>query len=175
MGVWRDEAGGVSVGVSVSVADCVGEPLCRFFADGVSDSSGVGLGNFLFRCFVEMEGLGSGVSDAFDRGEVFAFGFADRAVSSSGVAVGDAFLECFGDADGLGSGASDFFGRGESLVLGLPDGLGDGVESFFFVGVFLRLCGAGVGVGAKTFLILSPNDSSADSAARAKVQTTPSV
>jgi hypothetical protein len=75
----------------------------------------------------------------------------------------------FAGADALGDGVSDgaglaaafFFGDGDfsGVALGLGVGVGDFSAVDFF---FVCLRGVGVGVGAKTFLSLSPNVSSAD-------------
>ena len=52
----RGVALGRGVGVSFSVAVGVGESLRRFI-EGVTDSSGVGVGEIFLRCFGDAEGL----------------------------------------------------------------------------------------------------------------------
>jgi hypothetical protein len=79
---------------------------------------------------------------------------------SSGVGVGDAFLR-FDLLRGVGDGVGDAF-------LGLGEAVGDGVDVGFFVECFRCLRdGVGVESGSRTFLILVPNDSSAEGAALA--------
>ena len=108
-----------------------GEDLCFFFGEGLGEESRVGVGEDLFFFFGEAEALGS------------AF--------SAGVGPPEAFL-FFEDGDGDFSGVADGFGVGDLSA-----------SSFFFCAVELLRCfrGAGVGVGAKIFLILLPSDSSA--------------
>jgi hypothetical protein len=75
---------------------------------------------------------------------------------SSGLGVGDCLL-CFRFVSGvgLGDGVGEIFFR-------LGEAVGDGLGVGFFAERFLCLrAGAGVGVGAKIFLIFLPNDSSA--------------
>lgn len=120
---------------------------------GVSFGEGVGVS------------VSSGVGEALCR---FFTGVGD----SSGVGVGELFLRCPGDAEGLGLGVFDAVAGGECFVLCFADGLGDGEDVFFLVDIALRcLRGDGVAVGSKTFLILSPSDSSADWPINANVQT----
>jgi hypothetical protein len=75
---------------------------------------------------------------------------------SSGLGVGDFLLcLCFVSGVGLGDGVGEIFFR-------LGEAVGDGLGVGFFAERFLCLrAGAGVGVGAKIFLIFVPNDSSA--------------
>lgn len=90
--------------------------------------------------------------------------------------MGDAFFFFLGEGETLGSGVCEGLGLGEALRVFLGDGEGDfsgvaaafGEGDFSAAGVFfdvleLLRCffGAGVGVGAKIFLSLLPNDSSA--------------
>ncbi len=83
-------------------------------------------------------------------------GCAGSAVSA-GVGLGEAFLFFEGEGDGDFSGVADGFGVGDFSAV-----------SVFFEVVELLRCfrGAGVGVGAKIFLILLPNDSSAGALGR---------
>jgi hypothetical protein len=74
---------------------------------------------------------------------------------SSGLGVGD-FLLCFCLVSGVGLGD----GVGE-IFLCFGEAVGDGLGVDFFAERFLCLRGAGVGVGAKIFLIFVLNDSSA--------------
>lgn len=99
-------------------------------------------------------------------GELLRFFFLlDALGEGSGVGLGEDFF-FFAEADGLGDGVSDgvglavafFFGDGDFSGVALGFSVGDFSAVDFF---FVRLCGVGVGVGAKTFLSLSPNDSSA--------------
>jgi hypothetical protein len=155
-GVSLDSETGVGVGEGVGVSDGegVGECLCLFLTAGVSDSSGVAVGEtFLWPRLGDGEGVGSSVPD------------------DSGVALVGTFLwRCFGDADGVGSGVSDGSALGDRFGFGLTVGLGE--DDFFLVDVVLWcLRGVGVGVGTKIFLILSPTDSSAGLAIREKAQT----
>jgi hypothetical protein len=126
---------------------------------GVSPDSGVALG------------LANGEGDSPDDGdgvrELLRFFFLLDAVGeASGVALGDDFF-FFSETDALGDGVSDglglaavfFFGDGDFSGVALGFGVGDFSAGDFF---FVRLCGVGVGVGAKIFLSLVPNVSSAD-------------
>ena len=100
-------------------------------------------------------------------GELLRFFFLLDAVGEdSGVGLGDDFF-FFADADALGDGVCDGVGLAAAFFLGDGDfsgvALGFGVGDFSADDFFLmRFRGVGVGVGAKTFLSLSPNDSSAD-------------
>ena len=155
-------------GVGDSSGVGVGEALCLFFVDGVGDSSGVGVGEVL--CFFFADGLAD--SSGVGVGDVLSFFFVTGVGDSSGVGVGEAFLRCFGEAEGLGLEVLDEVVLGKCFALGVVDGLGDGDAAFFFVDVVLRcLCGAGVGVGSKIFLILSPSDSSAASLTTGRAKT----
>jgi hypothetical protein len=135
--------------------------------DGVADSVGVGEGEGL-RFFFFVEGLGeeSGVG----AGDVFCF-FGEGLGEESGVGAGEVFF-FFGEAVAAGVSANVglpeafFFFEGDGDFSGVADGFGVGdfsASSFFFgVGELLRCFrGVGVGVGAKIFLILLPNVSSA--------------
>jgi hypothetical protein len=88
-------------------------------------------------------------------GEVFFF-FGEAEALGSAFSAGVGFPEAFfffeEEGDGDFSGAADDFGVGDLSAF-----------SFFFGAVELLRCfrGVGVGVGAKIFLILLPNDSSA--------------
>ena len=106
-------------------------------------------------------------------GEGLRFFFLGEALGEeSGVGVGEVFF-FFGEAVGLGVSAGAglaeaflfFDGEGDGDFSGVGDGFGVddfSAVSFFFGAVELLRClrGAGVGVGAKIFLILVPNDSS---------------
>ena len=107
-----------------------GEDLRFFFGEALGEESGTGVGEDFFFFFGEAEVLGP------------AF--------SVGVGLADVFF--FFEEEGGG----DFSGVAEGF------GVGDFSASFFFDVVELWWCfrGAGVGVGAKIFLILLPNDSS---------------
>lgn len=124
-------------------------------------------------------GLGEddGVSVGVGEGDVFFFFFPGEALGEdSGAGVGEAFFFFLGDGEALASGVSEGVGLGEALRFFPGDGDGDfsgvaaafGEGDFSATGVFfdvleLLRCfrGAGVGVGAKIFFNLLPNDSSA--------------
>ena|GEM_PF-1317688 len=130
------------------------DALASGIAEGVSgddgDSTGIGDGDAFFFFRGEVLGELSGVG----LGEVFFFFFGEAEALASdfaeGVGLGDAF--CF------------FAGEGVGDFSGVARGLGDGdfsVVSFLTVELLRCFRGAGVGVGAKIFLSLLPNDSSA--------------
>jgi hypothetical protein len=140
---------GVALGVAEGPVDSDGDglgvgELFRFFflLDALGDDSGVGLGDDFF-FFAEIDALGedSGVG----LGEDFFF-FDEEDALEEGV------------SDGVGVAAVFFFGDGDFSGVALGLGVGDFSAVDFF---FVCLRGAGVGVGANTFLSLSPNDSSA--------------
>jgi hypothetical protein len=116
--------------------------------EGVEDSVGVGVGEGERLCFFFGEESGVGV------GEDFRFFFGEAEAPGSGFCAGVGFSEAF-----------LFFGEeGDGDFSGVADGVGDFFASSFFFGAgeLLRCFrGVGVGVGAKIFLILLPNDSSA--------------
>ena len=143
------EGDGVTLGVSSAPGVKVG------LGEAAGDSAGVGEGEGLrfFFFFGEWlgEDSGAGVGEAlFFPGEGDATG-SDFTV---GLGLGEAFLLFDGDGEGDG----DFSGIGDGFGVGDFSG-----PSFFFVAVEFLRCfrGAGVGVGAKIFLILLPNDCSA--------------
>lgn len=163
------EGDGVTLGVSSAPGVAVG------LDKGSGDSPGVGVGDGEDFRFFFGEGLGeesvSGV------GEDFFFFFGEALGEESGAGVGEDFCFFFGEADALGSASSAGVGLAETLFFfeeggdgdfsGVADGFGAGdfSASSFFLGAVedgLRCFrGVGVGVGAKIFLILLPNDSSA--------------
>lgn len=105
-------------------------------------------------------GCGVGVSVGEGVGEGLRFFLVEGVADSSGVGVGEGFLRRLELTDGLG----------DDFPFGFTDGVGD--PDFFLVDVVLRCFrGVGVGVGWKTFLILSPSDSSFASVVRVKMQT----
>ena len=124
---------------------------------GVSPDSGVALGL--------ADGAGDSPGDGLGVGDVLRFFFLLDAVGDdSGVGLGEDFF-FFAEAEALEDGVSDgvglaavfFFGDGDFSGVALGLGVGDfSAVDFFFA------CLRGVGVGARTFLSLSPNDSSAD-------------
>jgi len=123
-----------------------------FLADG--DGSGAAVGVALGVCVGEGWGLGEGVAE-------FGVGDAEDFFFFRGEGLGEAFF-FFGEGDGL---ASDFLGGdGDSSGVALASGEGDfSASSLFFAVVDFLRCfrGVGVGVGAKIFLNLSPNEFSA--------------
>lgn len=147
-----------------------------FFGDGEGDRVGLGVSSSPGVVL----GLGDGIGDSpgvgLGEGDGLRFFFFGEALGEESAAGdGDAFF-FLGEMEGLGSGfsvgaglaASFFFfaDEGEGDFSGVADGFGVGdfsVSAFFFVAVALLRCfrGAGVGVGAKIFLILLVNDSSA--------------
>lgn len=131
-------APGVAVGLEEGAEDSVGVGdgdglrfFFFFFGEGLGEESGVGVAEGIFLFFGEGETVGSGVF--------------------SGTGLPEAFFFFEGEGDGDFSGVGDGFGAGDFSAF-----------SFFFNAVELLRCfrGGGVGVGAKIFLILLPNDSS---------------
>jgi hypothetical protein len=132
---------GVALGLTEGVGDSSGEGLgvgdaFRFFflLDGDGEDSGDGLGEDFF-FLVEADGLGDGFSEGRGLEEAFFF---------------------FGDGDFSGDAVG--FGEGDFSGVAVGFGVGDFAAVDFF---FVRLRGAGVGVGWKIFLSLVPSDSSA--------------
>jgi hypothetical protein len=140
------EGDGVAPGDSLAPGVAVG------LEEGAGDSTGVGVGDSEGLCFFFGEDLGEdsgvGVGEDFR----FFFGEADAldSVFSAGVELSEAFF-FFDEGDGDFSRVVDGFGPGDFSA-----------SSFFFGAVELLRCfrGVGVGVGAKIFLTLLPNDSS---------------
>ena len=146
-----------------------------FFAEG--EGAGVALGGSL------AAGVAVGLEEDVDgsagvgvgEGEGFRFFLGEELGEESGVGVVGAFF-FLGERDALGSGVSEVLGLGNALRFFCEEGDGDSsgaadapgvgdlsAPSFFFGAAEVLRCfrGAGVGVGAKIFLILLPNDSSA--------------
>ena len=135
-----------------------------FFGDGDFDGLGFGVSPDSGVALGLAEGDSPGDGD--DVGELLRFFFLLDAVGEdSGVGLGDDFF-FFAEADALGDGVSDgvglavtfFFGDGDFSGVALGFGVGDFSAVDFF---FVCLRGVGVGVGAKIFLSLVPNVSSA--------------
>ena len=133
-----------------------------FFGEGDADGFGVSAGE------TDALGLAEGDSsgDGEGVGEALCFFFLLALGEDSGEGLGDDFF-FFGEVETEGSGVSDGAGVAEVFFfLGVADfsgvALGFGVGDFsavvFFFGCFR---GTGVGVGAKIFFSLLPNDSSA--------------
>ena len=140
------EADGVASGGSLVPGVAVG------LKEGVEESAGVGVGEGLCLFF----GTGLGEESGLGPVEDFCFFFGEADALSSGFSAGVGLPEVFFFFEEEGDG--DFFGVTDGF------GVGDLSSSSFFVGaVELLRCfrGVGVGVGAKIFLILLPNDSSA--------------
>ena len=131
-----------------------------FFGDG--DAEGVGFGVSLASGVAVglADGAGDSLGDGLGVGEGLRFFFLVAVGDDSGAGLGEGFF-FFTDTDALEDGVSDGVGLGEALFFGVAVGLGVGDFSAadFFLGCFR---GVGVGVGAKIFLSLVPNDSSAD-------------
>jgi hypothetical protein len=144
-----------------------------FFGEGDGLAVGLGLAVDVSVGLGEADGVSVGVGE----GEVFFFFFPGEALGEdSGVGVGETFFFFRGEGEALGSGVTAGLGLGDALRFFTGDGDGDfsGVEAalgegdFSAAGVFLDVLellrcfrGAGVGVGAKIFFNLLPNDSSA--------------
>jgi hypothetical protein len=148
-------ADGEDDGVTLGVSSAPGVKV--ELGEVAGDSAGVGEGEDLRFFFFFGEGLGEesgpGVGEAlFFPGEGDAIG----SDFTMGLGLGEDFLLFDGDGDGNGEG--DFSGIGDGFDVG-----DFSVSPFFFRVVELLRCfrGAGVGVGAKIFLILLPNDCSA--------------
>jgi hypothetical protein len=148
-----------------------------FFADGEGDAMALGVSLAPGVAVGLEEGVGDSAGGGVGEGEGLCFFFFGEALGEeSGVGVDQDFCFFFAEADALGSGFSAGVGLPEAFFFfeeegdgdfsGVADGFGEGdfSASFFFCGaVELLRCfrGVGVGVGAKIFLILLPNDSSA--------------
>jgi hypothetical protein len=137
-----------------------------FFGDGDFDGLGFGVSPDSGVALGLAEGDGDSLGEGDGVGELFRFFFLVDAVGEdSGVGLGDDFF-FFAEADALGDGVSDgvglaaafFFGDGDFSGVALGFGVGDFSAVDFF---FVCLWGVGVGVGAKIFLSLVPNVSSA--------------
>jgi hypothetical protein len=125
--------------------------------EGVSLASGVTLG------------LGEGEPDSVGEGdgvgEDLRFFFLEEGLGeSSGEGLGEDFF-VFGEGETLGVSFAVGDGLGVAFFLGegdfSADAVGFGEGDFWGVAFFFDLRGAGVGVGAKIFFNLVPNDSSA--------------
>jgi hypothetical protein len=133
---------GETLGVGFGVWLASGDALA--LADGEGDSPGEGLGvgdalRFFFLADPVGEDSGVGLDEDF-----FFFAEADALA--------------YGVSDGVGLAAVFFFGDGDFSGVAVGFGVGDFSAVDFF---FVCLRGVGVGVGAKIFLSLLPNDSSA--------------
>ncbi len=144
-----------------------------FFGEGDGLAVGLGLSVGVSVGLGEDDGVSVGVGE----GDVFFFFFPGEALGEvSGVGVGEAFFFFLGEGEALSAGVSSGLGLGDALRFFPGEGEGDfsgvaaalGEGDFSATGVFfdvlelLRcLRGFGVGVGAKIFFILLPNDSSA--------------
>jgi hypothetical protein len=136
-----------------------------FFGDGDFDGLGFGFSPVSGVALGLTEGAGDSPGDGVGDGLRFFF-LLDAVGDDSGVGLGEDFFffteaEALGDAvsDGVGLAAAFFFGDGDFSGVALGFGVGDFSAVDFF---FVCLRGVGVGVGAKIFLSLAPNVSSAD-------------
>ena len=121
--------------------------------EGIGESPGVGVGDGKGLCFFFEEGLGEDSGSGV--GEELCFFFAEDAPGSDFPAekrLPEAPFFLSEEGDGDFSGVADGFGASDFSA-----------SSFFFGAFELLRCfrGAGVGVGAKIFFTLLPNDSSA--------------
>jgi hypothetical protein len=150
-----------AVGLGVSPASGVALGVAEGPGDSVGDGLGVGE---LFRFFFLLDALGEGSGVGLGE-DFFFFTEADALGEESGVGLGVGFF-FFAETDALGDGVSHgvgfaaafFFGDGDFSGVALGFGVGDFSAVDFF---FVCLRGVGVGVGAKIFLSLVPNVSSA--------------
>jgi hypothetical protein len=137
-----------------------------FFGEGETDGVGFGVSPASGDALGLEEGPGDSVGEGVGVGEDLRFFFfGETAGEDSGDGVGEAFF-FFGEDETLGSGFSVGVGLGAAFFLGDGDFSGDAVgfgEGDFSAVAFFFLClrGVGVGVGAKIFFSLVPNDSSA--------------
>ncbi|MEY2577086.1 MAG: hypothetical protein QOF80_2573 [Verrucomicrobiota bacterium] len=137
-----------------------------FFGDGEVEGLGFGVLSDSGVALGLADGEGDSPGDGDGVGELLRFFFLLEAVGEdSGVGLGDDFFllaeaEALGDgvSDGVGLAAAFFFGDGDFSGVALGFGVGDFSAVDFF---FVCLRGVGVGVGAKIFLSLVPNVSSA--------------
>jgi len=149
-----------------------GDPF--FFADGEGDGAALGFSLAPGAAVGLEEGVGDSAGGAVGAGEGLCFFFGEGFGEEFSVGVGEVFF-FFGEGKALGSGSSVRVGLPEAFICleeegdadfsGVADGFGVGdfsASSFFFGAVELLRCfrGVGVGVGAKIFLTLLPNDSS---------------
>ena len=128
------------------------------FFFGETDGVALGLGDSPGLGEAEADSSGDGVGV----GELLRFFFLlDGLAEDSGVGVGEDFF-FFADEDGLGLDVTEGVGLAAAFFFGdgdfSDDGVGDSWGVDFF---FLCFRGVGVGVGARIFLSLVPNDSSA--------------
>src|SRR5438477_8499278 len=138
-----------------------------FFSFGEGDADGVGFGVSLASgvALGFAEGVGDSLGDGLGVGDALRFFFLLAVGEDSGDGLAEGFF-FFADAEALGDRASDgvglaalfFFNKGDFSGIAVGFGVGDFSTVDFFFGCFR---GAGVGVGAKIFLSLLPNDSSA--------------
>lgn len=137
-----------------------------FFGEGDGDAVGLGVSPASGVVFGLGEAAGDSVGEGLGVGEDLRFFFFGETLGEdSGEGLGEDFF-FFGEDEVLGAGFSEGVGLG--VVFFLPDGAGDFSGDAFGFGegdfsavAFFFLRGAGVGVGAKIFLSLVPNDSSA--------------
>ena len=137
------------------------------FFSGEGEADGVGVGVPLASGVTL--GLGEGeadsVGDGDGEGDVLRFLLLEEGLGeASGEGLGDAFFflgegETTGPAFCVGVGLGVVFFFGDGALSGDAVGFGEG--DFVAVAFFFVLRGAGVGVGAKIFFSLVPNDSSA--------------
>ena len=152
------------------LADIVaGAPF--FFGEGDADALGVSPGEPVTLGLGEADGDSSGDGDGV--GELFRFFFLVGLGEESGEGLAEDFF-FFGDEVAVDSGVSEgvgvadvffFFGEGDFSGVSLGFGVGDFSAVVFF---FVCFRGVGVGVGAKIFFSLLPNDSSAGAAGAIK-------
>jgi hypothetical protein len=138
-----------------------------FFGDGEADGVGLGVSPASGDALGVAEAVGNSVGEGLGVGEDLRFFFFGETLGEdSGDGVGEAFFFFFGEDEALGSGFSVGVGLADAFFLGDGDFSGDAVgfgEGDFSGVAFFFVClrGVGVGVGAKIFFSLVPNDSSA--------------
>ena len=138
-----------------------GDPF--FFGEGEAEDVGLGLSPASGVALGLGEAVGDSPGEGVGVGEDLRFFFLGTLGEDSGEGFGESFF-FFGEREAVGSGFSVGVGLAVVFFFGEGDFAGDAVgfgEGDFSAVAFFFLRGAGVGVGAKIFLSLVPNDSSA--------------
>src|SRR2546421_6402406 len=139
-----------------------GAPFFFSFSEGDGDGVGVGVSLACGVALGVIEGEADSLGEGVGIGEVLRFFFLrETAGEDSGDGLGENFFllaDEDGVSDGVGLATIFFLGGGDFSGDALCFGEGDFSAVDFF---FVCFRGAGVGVGANSFLSLLPNDSSA--------------